>query len=248
MSVISVDNLSLRRRQSLVLEDISFQVAAGEYVGIVGPNGSGKSSLVKAILGLLPLAAGRVEIMGQDLASFSQWQQLGYLPQAATVSNKRFPATVSEVVATGLLGSKSFPRRLGRGDRELVAEALELLGIGGLSNEMVGSLSGGQCQRVFLARAMVARPAILILDEPTAALDPATRDNFYELLARLNGEQQTTIMLVTHDSATIGRYAGKMLYVDRRLIFYGSFSDFCQSQAMAAYFGDFAQHLICHQH
>ena len=248
MSIISVKNLSVKMQNTKVLSDVSFEVASGEYIGIVGPNGSGKSTLIRSLLGLSDIESGRIEIMGKSLAQFSDWSKIGYLPQATVVANKSFPASVGEVVATGLLGRKSFPRRFNAADREAVLQTLETLGIGHLYREQVGKLSGGQSQRVFLARAMVSNPEILILDEPTAALDPVTRDHFYQTIASLNKDQNKTVLLITHDSATIGRYAGKLLYLDRKVVFFGNFKEFCLSGDMSHYFGDFAQHLICHQH
>jgi len=248
MSIITVENLSVKKHNATVLSDVSFEIETGEYVGIVGPNGSGKSTLMRSLLGLDEIESGSIEIMGKPLGKFSLWHKIGYLPQATVVMNKSFPASVGEVVATGLLGSKSFPRRFSKTDRDAVLQTLENLDIADLYKEQIGKLSGGQSQRVFLARAMVSDPDILILDEPTAALDPVTRAHFYETIASLNRERNKTILLVTHDSSTIGNYAGKMLYLDRRLIFYGSFKEFCHSGDMSQYFGDFAQHLICRQH
>jgi zinc transport system ATP-binding protein len=247
MSIISVSELFVKYNDSLVLDNVTFRVEKGDYIGIVGPNGSGKTTLIKILLGIMQPAKGKIEILGNLIGQFSQWQQIGYLPQSATFL-KSFPATVTEVVGTGLLGQKSFPRRIGSNDLRLIKDTLELLGIGDLARKQIGKLSGGQSQRVFLARALVAKPAILILDEPTAALDPETREHFYEIISSLNNEKSTTILLITHDSATIGRYASKMLYLDRSLIFFGSFTDFCHSQEMSRHFGNFAQHLICHQH
>ncbi len=248
MSIITVKNLSVKMYSSVVLSDVSFEVKSGEYIGIVGPNGSGKSTLIRTLLGLNDIDGGRIEIMGKSLPQFSDWHKIGYLPQATVVTNKSFPASVGEVVATGLLGCKSFPRRFKKTDRDRVLQILETLDIAGLCHEQIGNLSGGQSQRVFLARAMVADPDILILDEPTAALDPVTRASFYETIAALNQDQKKTILLITHDSSTIGKYAAKLLYLDRRLVFFGNFQEFCQSRDMSHYFGDFAQHLICHQH
>jgi zinc transport system ATP-binding protein len=248
MPVIQCDNLSVRYRQTLALDGINFAVEPGDYIGIVGPNGSGKTTLIKTMLGLMEPESGTVEIMGKVVCGYQKWQEIGYLPQATTITNKSFPASVVEVVATGLLGGKTFPRRVSVENKQQVRDILSILEIDHLHDEQIGSLSGGQTQRVLLARAMVASPAILILDEPTAALDPSTREHFYETIARLNREQGTTILLITHDSGTIGKYASKMLYLDHKLIFYGSFTDFCHSSDMAQYFGDASQHLMCHQH
>ena len=101
---------------------------------------------------------------------------------------------------------------------------------------------------MLLARALINEPEFLILDEPTTALDPETRDKFFNTLRELNAHHRVTIIIVTHDIADIGKYAAKLLYLDKRLIFFGSFEDFCSSADMASYFGEFAQHLICHRH
>ena len=125
---------------------------------------------------------------------------------------------------------------------------LDALQIGALRGSLIGELSGGQQQRVLLARALVHRPRILILDEPTVALDPQSRENFYLTLQKLNKEEGITILFVTHDSGTIGKYAGKLLYLDKKVIFYGSFDRFCSSSAMTDYFGKSSQHVICQRH
>jgi zinc transport system ATP-binding protein len=113
---------------------------------------------------------------------------------------------------------------------------------------MIGDLSGGQQQRVFIARALVNKPELLFLDEPTTALDPETRENFFEVLSDLNRNHKVTVVLVTHDIGTIGKYASKLLYIDRGVIFYGSFDEFCLSGDMTRFFGASSQHLICHRH
>jgi zinc transport system ATP-binding protein len=109
-------------------------------------------------------------------------------------------------------------------------------------------LSGGQQQRVLLARAMVSSPKLLVLDEPTSALDPSIREGFYELLTTLNKDDNVTILLVTHDIATVGKYTNKMLYLDRKLHFYGDYEEFCKSKRMTEYFGNITQHQICWRH
>ena len=114
--------------------------------------------------------------------------------------------------------------------------------------QLFSRLSGGQQQRVLLARALIREPELLILDEPTTALDPQVREKFFTLLERYNQEKGMAIIMVTHDTADIGRYARKLAYLDQRLIFFGDFAEFCHSQEMKDYFGDFSQHIICHQH
>lgn len=246
--LIRVEQLTCRHGAVEALSGISFSVAAGDYLGIVGPNGSGKSTLVRALLGLMPSYQGRISLFGQSRENFTAWQRLGYLPQNLGPLNPAFPATVFEVVQLGLLAGKGLPRRLCRQERQQVQELLELLGIEHLQRRMIGELSGGQQQRVMLARALVNNPELLVMDEPTAALDPEIRDRFYELVARMNKTKGTTVLLVTHDTGTIGQYASRMLYLDKKLLFFGSFDEFCHSPEMAAFFGEHSQHLICHRH
>ena len=242
------EKLCCRYNGMTVLREVSIRVEAGDYLGIVGPNGSGKSTLIRALLGLVPAVSGSVTLFGTDLHQFRDWQRVGYLPQRLRFFNPTFPGTVEEVVRLGLLAGKGFPRRRGADDNARVARTLELMGIAPLRKRLIGELSGGQQQRVFLARAVVGGPEMLILDEPTTALDPETRENFYTLVDTLNREERTTVILVTHDSWSIGKYASRFLYLDKEVIFDGSFEDFCRSPEMTAFFGEYAQHHICHRH
>jgi zinc transport system ATP-binding protein len=242
------ENLCCTYNGMPVLREVSFRVEAGDYLGVVGPNGSGKSTLIRALLGLVPATAGSITLFGSDLHQFRDWQRIGYLPQRLRFFNPTFPGTVEEVVRLGLLAGKGFPRRRAPGDAAQIARTLELMGIAPLRKRLIGELSGGQQQRVFLARAVVGGPQMLILDEPTTALDPETRENFYTLVERLNREERTTVILVTHDSWSIGKYASRFLYLDKEVIFDGSFEDFCRSPEMTSFFGEYAQHHICHRH
>lgn len=228
-----------------VLSDITFKVAQGDYIGIVGPNGSGKSTLIKAVLGLVKPSKGSVAIFGDDFGSFAQWSRIGYLPQRIKFFNPNFPGTVEEIVRLGLLSGNGGPAK---NAAAAIERALEMMSVAGLKKRLIGSLSGGQQQRVLLARAMVNNPDLLILDEPTTALDPETREQFYSLVEGLNREAGCTILLVTHDTWSIGKYANRFFYIDKKIIFDGSFDDFCHSDEMTAFFGEHAQHLICHRH
>ncbi len=248
MNVISVKNLSVRYQSAEVVSDVSFDVAAGDYLGVVGPNGSGKTTLIRALFGLLPSTKGTITLFGQSLGAFHEWHKIGYLPQKMVSFNPYFPATVREIVAMGLLGRKRFPKHIDRRDHAAIAKVLDLLDIGKIKDTRIGELSGGQHQRVLLARAMVAEPQILVLDEPTTALDPEAREKFIAVLQDLNQKSGVTVLLVTHDIMSIGRYASKLLYLDRKLIFHGGFDEFCRSPEVTNYFGEFAQHVICHRH
>jgi zinc transport system ATP-binding protein len=219
----------------------------GDYIGLVGPNGSGKTTLVKIILSLMKPLKGEISLFGVNSCKFKDWYRIGYLPQR-TVFNPYFPATVKEIVSLGLFSKKRFLQGSDRPEERIIDEAMRLMDILSIKNKLIGDLSGGQQQRVLVARALVNEPELLILDEPTTALDPETREIFFQTLLELNKNKKLTIILVTHDIGTIGKYASKLLYLDKRIIFYGSFSDFCASEDMGSYFGEFAQHLICHRH
>ncbi|GAM09615.1 zinc uptake system ATP-binding protein ZurA [Geobacter sp. OR-1] len=246
--VIEVSGLYCRYGMTHALSDVSFAVEAGDYLAVVGPNGSGKSTLVKALLGLSSCDEGEITLFGTPLPEFTDWRTVGYLPQNLNLFNPIFPATVSEVVGLGLLAGKRFPKRISRDDKSRIAETLEQMGIADLRHRLIGDLSGGQQQRVMLSRALVNQPKLLILDEPTAALDPETRDRFYALLTEINRNRGTTLILVTHDSATVGNCASKLLYLDKKLIFIGTFQEFCVSPEMTGHFGGAAQHQICRLH
>jgi zinc transport system ATP-binding protein len=242
--ILKVEDLTLNYGRHEVLTKASFTVIEGDYIGIVGPNGSGKTTLMKAMLGLIAPTSGTITYSGEVRDS----RFIGYLPQKAISSDPVFPAKVREVVAMGLLSSKAHPKHLNHQDYKNVDAILERLRISNLAGKKIGNLSGGQQQRVLLARAMVAAPKLLILDEPTSALDPKIRENFYGILKDLNENEKVTILLVSHDIGSVGQYTKKMLYLDRSVVFFGTYSDFCHSNDMTRYFGPFSQHQFCWQH
>jgi zinc transport system ATP-binding protein len=247
-TVLSINNLSFLYGSAPVLSDVSFDVNAGDFVALAGPNGAGKTTLARIILGLENKYSGKIEIFGAAAGNFSDWSKIGYLPQRVNIFNPLFPATVREVVSLGLLARKKYPKIFKRADNEKIEKVLGFLGITNIKDRPAAELSGGQQQRVFLARALVADPELLIMDEPITALDPETRGQFFKLIEQMNKEKGVTIIMITHDTSQAGEYAGKLLYLDKQVIFYGVFSDFCHSPEMEKYFGHFTQHLICHQH
>jgi len=238
MSIIRVDDLTFRYNGLDVISNITFAVEKGIYLGIVGPNGSGKSTLIKSILGILQPEQGRIELFGQPLGIFRRWEKIGYLPQRLSALNTHFPGTVEEIVQMGLR----------KKDRAALKHTLEMMAIGHLASRLIGELSYGEQQRAMLAQALIRRPELLIFDEPTTALDPETREIFYSLTKELNQTRGTTIILITHDSGIIGQYAQSLLYLDKKVIFSGTFADFCESRDMTGLFGPTSQHIICHQH
>ncbi|EKE11359.1 MAG: hypothetical protein ACD_15C00101G0007 [uncultured bacterium] len=246
--IIKVENLSFSYGQSEILKNISFVVEKGDFVGLAGPNGAGKTTLVKALLGLLSPTQGKIEFFERKHGVFSDWGKIGYLPQKNPTINPLFPATVSEIVSLGLLSQKKWPKRLTAADKKKTDAVLRQLDILHLEKKMFSELSGGQQQKTLLARSLASNPEILIFDEPSTALDPESRESFFSLMQHLNEKHQITIILITHDTSYIGRYANKLLYLDKELIYFGNFSTFCQSDKMKSYFGKYEQHIICHQH
>ncbi|HEX2966754.1 MAG TPA: ABC transporter ATP-binding protein [Syntrophorhabdaceae bacterium] len=248
IDVLSSEAMYFRYNGAEILADISFQIRKGDYVGVVGPNGSGKTTLIRLALGFLKPTSGTIKLFGQSAEDFKQWRMIGYLPQKATFLNTHFPATVGEVVGLGLLSQKRFPRRITAKDGALIDKALAIMDITHIRKKLISELSGGQQQRVLIAKAMVGDPELLILDEPTTALDPEGRETFFNILKDLNQNNNLTIIMVTHDSGTIGKYASRLMYVDKSIVFFGGFDDFCESSEMSDYFGEYSQHIICHRH
>ena len=246
VEVVSASGVSFSYDTKDVLKDISFSVEAGDYIGLVGPNGSGKSTLVRIILGLEKPTSGEVRLFGHRSQFFGTWEKIGYLPQRNSAFGRFFPANVKEIVALGLVPK----RRYGflSQDEEAIRNALSLMDIVGIRDRLINELSGGQQQRVLLARALVRNPELLILDEPTVAIDPEIREKFFDIILDLNRNKGVTVLLVTHDTANIGKYASKLLYLEGSIVFYGGFDEFCLSEEMAKVFGTFSQHLICHRH
>jgi zinc transport system ATP-binding protein len=238
MNIIRVDNLTFCYNGLEVISDISFSVKKGDYLGIAGPNGSGKSTLIKNILGILQPQKGSVNIFDKPLISFNHWNRIGYLPQRINALNQHFPCTVEEIVNLGMKARNT----------AALKRTLELMRIGHLATRLIGELSYGEQQRTMLARALINQPDLLIFDEPTTALDPETRDIFYSLTEEMNRSRGTTIILVTHDTGVIGQYARNLLYLDKKIFFFGTFENFCASPDMAGIFGLNSQHMICHQH
>lgn len=240
VEVVQTQNLTSTYNHIEVIKGIDLSVYEGDFVGLVGPNGAGKTTLIKTILGLLPKTCGVIKLFGIELHKFTQWYKIGYLPQRMTPAIPHFPCTVSELISLGLINEKI--------NKYKIDEVLSLFDLRDISNELIGNLSGGQQQKVFIARAIVNEPSLLILDEPTSAVDPESRENFYGILKNLNKTKKTTIILITHDTGTIGKHANKLLYLDKRVLFYGTFEEFCKSEKMTELFGTSSQHIICHKH
>lgn len=244
--IISIRNLSVEFNTLTVLDNINLDIYQSDFIGIAGPNGAGKSTLIKTLLNLNNYK-GEIKLWDKPLIEFKNWQYIGYVPQSLNQYSHQFPATVEEIVSLGLIPALSWPRILDQKSVKQVQKTLAELGIDHLSKVSIHDLSGGQKQRVWLAKALVSEPKVLILDEPTNALDAEIRKVFYQQITKLH-KQGVTIILVTHDMNDIGTYAKKLLLLDTKVIFWGDFNAVCESEIMSKYLGEENKHLICHQH
>ncbi|WP_438358051.1 metal ABC transporter ATP-binding protein [Brevibacillus dissolubilis] len=213
-----------------VLEDIGLSLYKGDFLGIVGPNGSGKSTLMKVVLGLLTPTTGTVELFGTPLSKFRDWTKVGYVAQQVAHGAGGFPATVREVVASGLVGRVGLFRRLKAEHYAKVEQVIERVGLKVKSDERINKLSGGQLQRVFIARALVADPELLILDEPTVGVDQESIEQFYGLLRSLKEESGMTMMIISHDIGVMSEWVTKVACLNRRIHFHGTAHEFEHNQ------------------
>lgn len=216
-TAIHIDGLSVRYEQSLVLDDIHMDVARGEYLGIIGPNGGGKSTLLKAILGLIPIQSGEISLFGNRPGRSGH--SLGYVPQS-TEFDRNFPINVRQVVLTGMLKKRIVPfHRYSAAECSRADALLAKVGILPLARNPISALSGGEFQKMLLARALAADPEILLLDEPTASVDASSREQIYRLLDSLS--PTVTIILVTHDLLAVSSKVKRLACLNTRLIYHG---------------------------
>ncbi|MBM6619282.1 metal ABC transporter ATP-binding protein [Bacillus suaedaesalsae] len=246
--LIDIQNLSFRYNQQKVLDDINLTVNRGAFLGLVGPNGSGKSTLLKCLLGLLKPDEGSIKLFGEDISVFNEWFKIGYVSQKANSFNSGFPATVNEVVSTGLVSKAGLFKRLSKDDKEKIISSIQAVGMEKFLNRNIGELSGGQQQRVFIARALVSEPELLILDEPTVGIDAETVQNFYNMLGKLNKDRGITLVLVTHDIGTITDKVSHVACLNQHLHFHGNTGEFSEQQDKLSQFYGHHVHVLDHDH
>lgn len=211
--IIDVQHVSFAYQDMPILQDITFQVDEREFIGIIGPNGGGKTTLLKLLMGFLEPAEGSIKILG---AHPSKGQtQLAYVPQVLRY-DKQFPISVFELVLTGRLSQLPWYGRYSSADKRAAEEALELVGLAHIKKAHFGTLSGGQAQRTLIARALASDPQILLLDEPTASVDPQAEADIYALLKKL--QKRMTILMVTHDLNAAIMQVSRVFCIQRQLI------------------------------
>lgn len=211
IQVLELNDVTFAYNQQYpVLRDVNFHVHAGEFQAVVGPNGGGKTTLLKLIMGLLSPQRGTVQVLGTSPARARS--QIGYMPQQPRL-DPDFPALVSDLVKMGCLGT----RRRGIQRDNAVQQVLEWVGLSGMETKKVSMLSGGQLKRALIARALVAEPRMLILDEPTANLDPKVEQEFFDLLSQLN-QKGITILVVSHDLSFVSPYVRRVVCVNQHVV------------------------------
>jgi len=233
-TVVDLSGVAFGYTATPVVQDISLQIDAGEYVAIVGPNGSGKSTLMQLMLGLLQPDTGTARLFGELAHEFDDGSRLGYVAQHASAS-KEMPITVREVVKMGRFPHVGFGR-LTESDWDRVDRALETVGMTAFADRRVTQLSGGQRQRAFIARALASEADLLVLDEPTVGVDAESVEAFYDLLNALN-DQGITILLIEHDLSAVTNHAERVVCLNKEVYFDGPTSEFVDSDALTRAFG-----------
>ena len=231
--VVCFEQVSVSYGPILALDDVSFSVECGSLSGVVGPNGGGKSSLLKAVVGLVHLDAGRVLVQGQP--SSRMRKHIGFVPQLEQV-DWDFPVTVWDVAMMGLTPKRGLFRGHSRANREAAAAALSTVGLIELRRRSIGELSGGQRRRALLARAIASGPSVLLLDEPMNGLDPTAQHRFLDIIDRLR-EQDVTVIMCTHDLTCVSARASDVALVNGRLIAYGPPEEVLLESVLAEAFG-----------
>ena len=237
---ITVEGVSFAYGDVPVLEEVDLSVAAGEFLGLVGPNGGGKSTLLKLILGLLTPTTGRITVLDKSPAEGRR--RIGYVPQFTTFSHD-FPISVENTVLLGRLGRTQILGGYRTTDRKVAQRAMAQAQVLELRDRRLVTLSGGQLQRVMIARALACEPQILILDEPTASIDLRAEQNIFDLFDQLDG--QMTILVVSHDIGFISQYVTRVACLNRTLVCHHT--DAINGEVIKALYGTSVR-MIHHEH
>lgn len=239
MSIIEIKNLTVQYPDVKALDDVSFTVKQGDFLGIIGPNGAGKSTLFDSMLGLYTKYKGVINFFDEDIKKSKNYlKELGYVPQKP-IFEKNFPVTVSDVVRMGLRNES---------DENKIDEILQQLWIHELCNRRIGELSGGQQQRVFIAKALVNSPKILILDEPVTGIDQQSIELFYSILRELNSKQKITIIWSSHDLDAVNQLANHVACLNRTLFFHGESEKFFSDDELVKQYSEASMQKHMHHH
>ncbi len=202
-----------------ILEDISFNLDRGEFVAIIGENGSGKTTLLKNIMGLLKPQKGRISLFGEEISKFNKWSKIGYVPQKLSLP-RRFPLSVSDFVGLGLQATKGLFSKINKSDEKSIIDALKQVDMEDYIHKKLSNLSGGQFQRVLLAKELAKKPELILLDEPTVGVDIHHQKKFCCLLSKLN-KQAISILIVTHDISFVSYHVNRVIGINHTIVFDG---------------------------
>ena len=239
LKVVEIDHLTIEYPDVKAIDDVSFMVNQGDFLGIIGPNGAGKSTLFASMLGLNAKYKGTIKFFGTDIKKSKNYlKEIGYVPQKP-IFEKNFPATVNDVVKMGLQKES---------DENKIDEILQQLWIHELSERRIGELSGGQQQRVFIAKALVNNPKVLILDEPVTGIDQQSIDLFYSILKELNSKQNITIIWSSHDLDAVNKLANHVACLNRTLFFHGESDDFFENDELVKQYSEASMQEHMHHH
>ncbi|HEX7004163.1 MAG TPA: metal ABC transporter ATP-binding protein [Trueperaceae bacterium] len=238
LPALHVHHVSVKFGKVLALEDVSFDLQEGETLAIVGPNGAGKSTLIKVALGLIRPERGHAAIFGEDAGV--EPRRVGYVPQLKTF-DRTFPATAQELVVSG--SRLRWPALVTAREREEAADALARVGAGHLIDRRLAGLSGGELQRVYLARALVRRPDVVLLDEPATGVDFLGEHDLYDLLEGYQQRADAAIVMITHDLSAARYHADKVLVLNRRAHGIGTPDEVLTDDCLRAAYGH-----LGHQH
>jgi ABC-type Mn2+/Zn2+ transport system ATPase subunit len=228
--VLDVENVAIEIHGKTISDDISFWIPKGEFVCLCGPNGAGKSTLLKAIMGLIPVTRGTIRIGKEDVAAGHH--KIGYVPQRKGF-DRDFPALAVDVIVAALRGK--WPVRIRQDERERARQILEKIGGGALIDKPLAGLSGGETQRVFLARALINDPTLIILDEPTAGVDARGRAELFEVMTSLSRSDELAAILVTHNLAAVAQTAERIVYIEAgRVLCWGLPAELLGQQSLTA--------------
>ena len=249
MNALSVENLCVKANNHHLLENITFSVEEGSIVAVIGPNGAGKTTLVKAILGLIPYSPGSVHVFGQSFKHNNSHIKVGYVPQRFDF-DRTVPLTVSELLRFTVPPFYSLPFHKKKEEKEHISRLLETVGAHELINRNIGRLSGGELQRVMIAKAIVNDPKILYLDEPASGVDIEGQERFHDLVKRLNREKGLTVMLISHDLNVVYRFADSVLCLNRKLVCTGKPEETLTDEVIKSVYGEMMGAYIhsCHDH
>lgn len=239
LKIVEIEHLTIEYPDVKAIDDISFTVNQGDFLGIIGPNGAGKSTLFASMLSLNTKYKGTIKFFGIDIRKSKNYlKEIGYVPQKP-IFEKNFPATVNDVVKMGLHKES---------DENKIDEILQQLWIHELSERRIGELSGGQQQRVFIAKALVNNPKVLILDEPVTGIDQQSIDLFYSILKELNSKQNITIIWSSHDLDAVNQLANHVACLNRTLFFHGESDDFFKNDDLVKQYSEASMQEHMHHH